>query len=225
MRLSKPALPPCCLQNCMTKDVFNQLQKISVQQSKIKSVKSRLSVYQDVANKHAETFAELQLVKRVPVAYRHCLAECMRRFAFRLAGFALKPSCVAYWFGHIAFWLVGSAIVSAHSAFWPGGIAKRHCLLAPTCCLSACRLCFMASHTVFWLGGIAVWPRGIAVWPQHVAFQCGDFASWPSQAAVRAGCMAFWIAQVAFLAPTVAMPYPRLHWVCCFFQEMGQELF
>ena len=67
----------------MTKDVFNQLQKISVQQSKIKSVKSRLSVYQDVANKHAETFAELQLVKRVPVAYRHCLAECMRRFAFR----------------------------------------------------------------------------------------------------------------------------------------------
>lgn len=71
------------LQNCMTKDVFNQLQKISVQQSKIKSVKSRLSVYQDVANKHAETFAELQLVKRVPVAYRHCLAECMRRFAFR----------------------------------------------------------------------------------------------------------------------------------------------
>ena len=73
---------PYCLQNCMTKDVFNQLQKISVQQSKIKSVKSRLSVYQDVANKHAETFAELQLVKRVPVAYRHCLAECMRRFAF-----------------------------------------------------------------------------------------------------------------------------------------------
>ena len=71
------------LQNCMTKDVFNQLQKISVQQSKIKSVKSRLSVYQDVANKHAETFAELQLVKRVPVAYRHCLAECMRRFAFQ----------------------------------------------------------------------------------------------------------------------------------------------
>ena len=65
----------------MTKDVFTQLQKISLQQSKIKSVKSRLSAYQEVANKHAETFAELQLVKRVPVAYRHCLAECMRRSA------------------------------------------------------------------------------------------------------------------------------------------------
>ena len=86
----------CCLQNCMTKDVFNQLQKISVQQSKIKSVKSRLSVYQDVANKHAETFAELQLVKRVPVVYRHCLAECMRRSA-------LWPLDTAFWPSQVAF--------------------------------------------------------------------------------------------------------------------------
>ena len=63
----------------MTKDVVAQLQKISTQQSKIKALKGRLTVYQEVANKQAETFAELQLVKRVPVAYRHCLAECMRR--------------------------------------------------------------------------------------------------------------------------------------------------
>lgn len=68
--------------NCMTKDVFTQLQKISMQQSKIRTLKGKLSVYQDVANKQAETFAELQLVKRVPVAYRHCLAECMRRQVF-----------------------------------------------------------------------------------------------------------------------------------------------
>ena len=65
----------------MTKDVVAQLQKISTQQSKIKTLKGKLAVYQDVANKQAETFAELQLVKRVPVAYRHCLAECMRRSA------------------------------------------------------------------------------------------------------------------------------------------------
>ena len=64
----------------MTKDVFTQLQKISTQQSKIRTLKGKLAVYQDVANKQAETFAELQLVKRVPVAYRHCLAECMRRY-------------------------------------------------------------------------------------------------------------------------------------------------
>lgn len=68
--------------NCMTKDVFTQLQKISTQQSKIRTLKGKLAVYQDVANKQAETFAELQLVKRVPVAYRHCLAECMRRQSF-----------------------------------------------------------------------------------------------------------------------------------------------
>ena len=77
-----PLDPPWlrAVQNCMTKDVFTQLQKISMQQSKIRTLKGKLSVYQDVANKQAETFAELQLVKRVPVAYRHCLAECMRRF-------------------------------------------------------------------------------------------------------------------------------------------------
>ena len=96
----------------MTKDVFNQLQKISMQQSKIKSVKSRLSVYQDVANKHAETFAELQLVKRVPVAYRHCLAECMRRLAFRLAGFALWPQ-------QDAFCLAGFALQPSHVGLSP----------------------------------------------------------------------------------------------------------
>ena len=92
LHAASPAAISGCLQNCMTKDVFNQLQKISVQQSKIKSVKSRLSVYQDIANKHAETFAELQLVKRVPVAYRHCLAECMRRSAFHCLPFALQPA-------------------------------------------------------------------------------------------------------------------------------------
>lgn len=77
--------PPGVLQNCMTKDVFTQLQKISTQQSKIRTLKGKLAVYQDVANKQAETFAELQLVKRVPVAYRHCLAECMRRSGALLA--------------------------------------------------------------------------------------------------------------------------------------------
>ena len=72
------------LQSCMTKDVFTQLQKISLQQSKIRTLKGKLAVYQDVANKQAETFAELQLIKRVPVAYRHCLAECMRRYSHLL---------------------------------------------------------------------------------------------------------------------------------------------
>ena len=148
------SVPTCCSQNCMTKDVFNQLQKISVQQSKIKSVKSRLSVYQDVANKHAETFAELQLVKRVPVAYRHCLAECMRRFAFRLyrlcvwapnvvfqlAGFALQPSHVAFWPGDIAFWpptdcLLACRLCNLVSTYCL--LACRHCLMVPTCCLLA----------------------------------------------------------------------------------------
>ena len=116
----------------MTKDVFNQLQKISVQQSKIKSVKSRLSVYQDVANKHAETFAELQLVKRVPVAYRHCLAECMRRFAFRLAGIAfrpqqvaLQPGGIAFWPQHVAFCPGDAALWSLFAVFLPGGVAFR----------------------------------------------------------------------------------------------------
>ncbi len=32
-----------------------------------------------VAAKQEESFAELLLVRRVPAAYRQCLAECMRR--------------------------------------------------------------------------------------------------------------------------------------------------
>ena len=37
------------VQNCMTKDVVAQLQKISTQQSKIKTLKGKLAVYLDVA--------------------------------------------------------------------------------------------------------------------------------------------------------------------------------
>lgn len=90
IRRASPISP--VLQNSMTKDVFTQLQKISLQQSKIRTLKGKLAVYQDVANKQAETFAELQLIKRVPVAYRHCLAECMRRYVARLLGPALASA-------------------------------------------------------------------------------------------------------------------------------------
>ena len=67
------------LQNCMTADVFGQLNKISAQQSKIRSMRNKLVAFREVANKQQEAFAELQLLRRVPTAYRHCLAECVRR--------------------------------------------------------------------------------------------------------------------------------------------------
>eukprot|EP00891_Asterochloris_glomerata_P000620 jgi/Astpho2/620/fgenesh1_pg.00013_%23_39_t len=68
--------------NCMTADVFGQLNKISAQQSKIRSMRNKLVAFREVANKQQEAFAELQLLRRVPTAYRHCLAECVRRAAF-----------------------------------------------------------------------------------------------------------------------------------------------
>ena len=37
-----------------------------------------------VAAKQEESFAELLLVRRVPAAYRQCLAECMRRYLSQL---------------------------------------------------------------------------------------------------------------------------------------------
>lgn len=63
----------------MTRDVFAQLHKISAQQSKIRSMRNKLAAFREVANKHAEYFAELLLVRRIPAAYGACLAECHRR--------------------------------------------------------------------------------------------------------------------------------------------------
>lgn len=67
------------VQNQMTKDVIMQLQQISTQQMKIQSMRNKLAVFREAAAKESDMFSQLLLVRRVPAAYRQCLAECMRR--------------------------------------------------------------------------------------------------------------------------------------------------
>eukprot|EP00873_Tetraselmis_striata_P002870 jgi/Tetstr1/423134/TSEL_013903.t1 len=66
----------------MTADVVQQLRQISAMQSRIRDMRNKLAVFQEVAGKQGELFAELCLVSRVPNAYRACLAEVVRRRAF-----------------------------------------------------------------------------------------------------------------------------------------------
>ncbi len=63
----------------MSRDVVGQLQAISSQQMKIQSMRNKLAVFREAAAKEDDMFAQLLLVRRIPVAYRQCLAECMRR--------------------------------------------------------------------------------------------------------------------------------------------------
>lgn len=94
MRLLRPSGQPCLsvllgcilkldrlmrLQNQMTKDVIAQLQQISTQQMKIQSMRNNLAVFREAATKESDMFSQLLLVRRIPAAYRQCLAECMRR--------------------------------------------------------------------------------------------------------------------------------------------------
>mmetsp|Transcript_12611 Transcript_12611/g.35442 ORF Transcript_12611/g.35442 Transcript_12611/m.35442 type:complete len:1100 (-) Transcript_12611:133-3432(-) len=69
--------------NEMTCEVHEQLTHISAQQSRIRDMRNKLAVFQEVASKQGETFAELCLVGRIPAAYRACLAEVVRRRAFQ----------------------------------------------------------------------------------------------------------------------------------------------
>ena len=76
-----PLTPPAP-QNALTRDAFQQLQTIASQQSKIREVKNKLAVFREALGKQEGSVAELLLVRRLPAAYKQCLAECVRRGAF-----------------------------------------------------------------------------------------------------------------------------------------------
>lgn len=67
------------MQNQMTRDVTAQLQRISGQQMTIQSIRNKLAVFREAAAKEQDMFQQLQRSRRMPAAYRQCLAECMRR--------------------------------------------------------------------------------------------------------------------------------------------------
>ncbi|WIA42046.1 hypothetical protein OEZ86_009334 [Tetradesmus obliquus] len=67
----------------MTRDVLRQLQGIAAQQSRIRDMKHKLAVFQEVLSRQAAAFNELQAATRLPAAYRLALAECARRAAWQ----------------------------------------------------------------------------------------------------------------------------------------------
>eukprot|EP00887_Chlorella_sp_A99_P002015 scaffold18.g2015.t1 len=68
--------------NSMMQDVFQQLQTISSQQSRIREMKNKLTVFREALAKQEAAVAELLMVRRAAAAYKQCLAECVRRGAF-----------------------------------------------------------------------------------------------------------------------------------------------
>ena len=69
------------MQNQVTLEIYAQLTRISGQQSKIRAIRDQLAAFAEATAKQEADFGELLLVARIPAAYRHCLAECMRRSA------------------------------------------------------------------------------------------------------------------------------------------------
>eukprot|EP00898_Chlorokybus_atmophyticus_P004732 jgi/Chlat1/525/Chrsp103S00995 len=67
----------------MTQAVHSQLRSISTLQSRIRDMRNRLSTFKEVGIRQHEAFAELQLVRKVHAAYQACLAEVVRRRAYR----------------------------------------------------------------------------------------------------------------------------------------------
>ncbi|KAL4447174.1 hypothetical protein ABPG77_007207 [Micractinium sp. CCAP 211/92] len=68
--------------NALTRDVFTQLRTISSQQSKIREMKNKLALFREALTRQDAAVQELLVVRRVPAAYKQCLAECVRREAF-----------------------------------------------------------------------------------------------------------------------------------------------
>lgn len=88
----------------MTQEIYAQLARISGQQSKIRAMRDQLAAFAEAISKQDAAFAELLLVARIPSAYRHCLAECMRRQGVAagcchadLKTHSCWPSVIAWW--------------------------------------------------------------------------------------------------------------------------------
>ena len=67
------------MQNALTKDAVHQLQRIASQQSRIREMKDKLAVFGEALGKQEAAVGELLALRRVPAAYKQCLAECVRR--------------------------------------------------------------------------------------------------------------------------------------------------
>lgn len=67
--------------DAMTACVHRQLQSISALQSKIRDMRNKQAAFGEIGQRQEAAFRELRVARRVPRAYRACLAEVARRAA------------------------------------------------------------------------------------------------------------------------------------------------
>lgn len=63
--------------------VHTQLRSVSSLQSKIRDLKLKHAIFRETMSKHSNLFAELKGPRHAATAYEACLAEVMRREAYR----------------------------------------------------------------------------------------------------------------------------------------------
>jgi hypothetical protein len=76
-----PRTAPRCPQSALARDVARQLRGIAAQQGRLRELRNRLGLYREALAVQRRELAALLRVRRLPAAYRHCLAECARRCA------------------------------------------------------------------------------------------------------------------------------------------------
>ena len=68
--------------NAMNRSVHSQIKRIAALQSSIRDLRNKILALQEVGKSQEKAFRELELARRVPLAYQACLAEVLRRQAF-----------------------------------------------------------------------------------------------------------------------------------------------
>ena len=68
--------------NAMNRSVHSQIKRIAALQSSIRDTRNKILAFQEVGRSQEKAFRELELARRVPLAFQACLAEVLRRQAF-----------------------------------------------------------------------------------------------------------------------------------------------
>lgn len=68
--------------NAMNRSVHSQIKRIAALQSSIRDTRNKILAFQEVGRSQEKAFHELELARRVPLAFQACLAEVLRRQAF-----------------------------------------------------------------------------------------------------------------------------------------------
>ena len=69
--------------NRMRMDAIDVMKTVSSEQSRIRAMKDAMAPFREALHRQNRRISHLGIVKMLPVAYKQCLAECIRRIAFK----------------------------------------------------------------------------------------------------------------------------------------------